>query len=321
MRPFARPSLFGPVIALVLAVLTSLQPANAENTPPNVVVTIRPLHSIAAAVMRDVGEPILLMKQGSSPHGAALLPSQRRTVQDADMVVWIGPALESAMKKSFSQIAGKTSLISAMEAPGLKLYDYRHPETGEEHSKDGDDEHAHEHKHEHEGSDPHIWLSPENAGHIARQLAVALAKRDPKNAAQYKENARQFGDKTADLSAKLLKALRPVAGRPFLTLHDGFQYFQRRFGLVSKGTVFIDPERPVSAKHVQRLINKIESNGIKCLLTEPQYSNRIVDVLSAKPDFKVKQVDPIGSDIAPGPDLYFTMMEKMAEATSGCLQR
>ena len=40
-----------------------------------------------------VGEPGLILPPGASPHGYALRPSEARLLQDADLVVWIGPAL------------------------------------------------------------------------------------------------------------------------------------------------------------------------------------------------------------------------------------
>ena len=60
---------------------------------PRVAADIAPVQSIAARVMAGVGEPGLILPPGASPHGYALRPSEARLLQDADLVVWVGPAL------------------------------------------------------------------------------------------------------------------------------------------------------------------------------------------------------------------------------------
>ena len=49
---------------------------NAHADAPSVVTSIKPIHSIASAVMEGVGTPYVLVDGASSPHGYALKPSQ-----------------------------------------------------------------------------------------------------------------------------------------------------------------------------------------------------------------------------------------------------
>ena len=69
---------------LVLCLLAA--PAYAGQGP--VVTTIKPLHSLAAAVMEGSGEePLLLVNGASSPHTFSLRPSQMQAISQADVVV------------------------------------------------------------------------------------------------------------------------------------------------------------------------------------------------------------------------------------------
>ena len=63
---------------------------------PKVVATIKPLHSLVAQVMDGVGEPELLIKQGS-PHGYQMKPADAKSVAEADVVVYVSHELETFM--------------------------------------------------------------------------------------------------------------------------------------------------------------------------------------------------------------------------------
>ena len=63
---------------------------------PKVVTTIKPLHSLVAQVMDGVGEPELLIKQGS-PHGYQMKPADAKNVAEADLILYVSHELETFM--------------------------------------------------------------------------------------------------------------------------------------------------------------------------------------------------------------------------------
>ena len=65
---------------------------------PNVLVSIKPLHSIVAAVMEGAGAPELLLTGAASPHSYALKPSDARKIARADVIFWTGPVLETFLE-------------------------------------------------------------------------------------------------------------------------------------------------------------------------------------------------------------------------------
>jgi zinc transport system substrate-binding protein len=71
-----------------LAALPLAAPAAAD--VPRVAADIAPIHSLAAMVMGDLGEPALIVRPGASPHGYAMRPSEAGALQEADLVVWVG---------------------------------------------------------------------------------------------------------------------------------------------------------------------------------------------------------------------------------------
>ena len=85
-------------LLLGLTLLLSLNNVGAKSTP-NVVVSIKPIHSIVSALMEGVSKPQLLLESNDSAHTFHLKPSQLSLLSNADLVITIGDSFETASKK------------------------------------------------------------------------------------------------------------------------------------------------------------------------------------------------------------------------------
>ena len=94
--------------------------------------------------------------------------------------------------------------------------------------------------------------------------------------------------------------------------HDALQYFERRFKLRVAGSISMSPEVAPSAKRLSTLRTKIASLGAVCVFAEPQFDTRLVDNLVEGTRARTGTIDPEGSKIEPGPDLYFTLLRNLA---------
>ncbi len=154
--------------ASVLAFLAATITAQAD--APRVATDIAPIHSLVAQVMEGVGTPDLLMQPGVSPHGYSLRPSEARALQDADLVVWIGPKLTPSLKKTIESLAADAHSLALLGQKDSVRFDYRGADDFEVssddehdhgHDDDGHDDHAHEdkdhdeHDHDEHGHDDH----------------------------------------------------------------------------------------------------------------------------------------------------------------------
>ncbi|HEY9009560.1 MAG TPA: zinc ABC transporter substrate-binding protein, partial [Devosia sp.] len=68
-------------LLVLAAMLLGSAPALAE--VPKVVATIKPIHSLVAAVMGDLGTPSLIVRGVASPHTYSLKPSEARALAAA----------------------------------------------------------------------------------------------------------------------------------------------------------------------------------------------------------------------------------------------
>ncbi|MBK5944046.1 zinc ABC transporter substrate-binding protein ZnuA [Halorhodospira halophila] len=299
-------------ILTALALLASGSAAAA----PQVVVSIKPLHSLVAGVTEGVSEPELLLSAGDSPHTYAMRPSEARAVRNADLIVHISPHMEAFLERALDARGDPESVLVAADIDGIRLLGGRDGEAWDKHG------HGHDHgAEEAHRTDYHIWLDPQNAQQITAAVAERLAELDPEHADTYRDNAEAQKQRLSALEAELSERLEPVRGRPYVVFHDAYQYFERRFGLQAVGAVTIHPEQPPGARHLNELRAQIRELDAVCVFSEPQFQPAIVRSLVRGLDARAGELDPLGAGLEPGPEAYFQLLEQLAEGFLDCLDR
>lgn len=302
---------------------------DAEAAEPITVVTsIKPIHSLVAAAMQGAGSPHLIVQGGNSPHSYSLKPSDAAALQKAKVVVWVGEGLETFLESSIATLAKDAEVVELAEVPGLTRLAYREGgpweahdhEEGEEHGEEehGEEEHGEE-EHGHGETDMHLWLDPDNAKAMVEAVAEALTKADPENSGIYLANSKIMAYRLDQLAAEIEHELAPVKDRPFIVFHDAFQYFDTRFGLNNIGSVTVDPEHKPGAARLREIQSRIKELGARCVFAEPQFEPRLLQVVIEGTDAKVGQLDPLGAELADGPELYFELLRGNAAALKDCL--
>ncbi len=284
----------------------------SPTSPPRVVASIAPLHSLAASIMAGVGKPHLLLEGRSSPHDAVLRPSQARAIAKADLVVWIGPELERFLETFFRTPKSGRQNLRVTAIPTLGRWDMREHGVWAETAK-------HREHSEHE-TDPHVWLSTDNARIIASALAGALIKLDPPHASDYARNLSRLDDSLRLLDRDIRDMLTGVNQTPFVLLHDAFQYFEKAYDLHPVGALENRAVGGVSAKQLRSLEVVIRERAIRCIAADPFGASAVAKSVSQTQAMKLVRLDPMGQSIAPGPGHYQAMMRANAEALASCLR-
>ena len=306
-----------PVFAALCA---SLVPFGLSAQTPNVVVSLKPIHSLVAGVMGEAGKPRLLLKGTASPHTYQLRPSDARALSDADLIVWVGESMETFLHRAVENLGSRSRVVTLHGVPGIRLLRNREGGIWEDH--DHEETHVDEregHGHEHDEFDMHLWLDPDNAGRIVDEVAEALIFLDPARTATWRANAAATRKRIADLHASLEARLAPVRGHAFVVFHDAYQYFERAYGLNGKGAVAVDPARAPSAKRLVELRAALAEHKILCVFTEPQFEPDLVHTVVEGSEVRTAVLDPVGADKAPGPDAWIEIMRGLGDAMVDCL--
>lgn len=315
-------------LSLVFCFVLANVAAAAES--PRVVTTIAPLHSLVQNVLGDEGAASLLINGSNSPHGFQLKPSVLQAINKADVVFYMGNSLESFMPKVIKSGEIQGRLVSILSHDELHLLKTReggiwaaHDHGSHEEHADHKDEHKHEHKHEHEHDgeyDPHAWLVPENAIAMVAVIEEVLSEVYPERASIFAKNAANTVKKLQALDLEIQAQVAPIKSRPFIVLHDAYQYFGSHYDLASVGSVQVQAGQPVSVKRVQALREIVAERGAVCLFREPQFTDRVLSIIQEGSPVRIGTLDPLGSEIMPGADLYFQLMRRLADNLTECLQ-
>ncbi len=112
---------------------------------PKVAVDIAPVHSLVSKVMTGVGNPDLIIPAEASPHAYKLKPSNAESLENANLIFWVGKDLTPWLEKGLSSLASNASVSTLLDVNGIELLDFREGALFEAHD-DHDDHDKGSHK-------------------------------------------------------------------------------------------------------------------------------------------------------------------------------
>ena len=299
---------------------------------PKVTVDIAPVHSLVSKVMNGVGKPDLIIPAGASPHEYQLKPSNAKSLQDADIVFWIGEDLTPWLEKGLSSLAQDASITSLLEVDGVELLSFREGALFEAHDHDDHDDHDdhgkkkhddHDDHDDHEGHahgehDPHAWLSPQIAKIWLNNIAAKLSEIDPDNAASYFSNAKLARDNIDSLITEVNSILDPIRDKKFVVFHDAYQYFEKSFNISASGAISLGDASDPSPARLSEIRKRVVDEAVECVLAEPQYDPGLVKSVLEGTNAKTTVIDPLGVRLETGPNLYENLIRNLATNLAKC---
>ncbi len=131
---------------------------------PKVAVDIAPVHSLVSKVMTGVGNPDLIIPAEASPHAYQLKPSNAESLENANLVFWVGKDLTPWLEKALSSLASNASVSTLLDVNGIELLDFREGALFEAHDHGEHDNHDDHEKDSHKAHGEHEDHSFEWAG-------------------------------------------------------------------------------------------------------------------------------------------------------------
>lgn len=305
------------LLQILISLSLLLSSAQSVLAAPEVVVSIKPLHSLVANVMQGVATPQLLITGNQSPHTFALKPSQMRQLETADIIFWVGELLETSLQKTLHNVRKDQHVIQLIDTPELQQLSMRGERNWIQQAQQSiNTGHSHQH---HASIDAHIWLSPVNAARMVQYISDTLVQLDPQHAQQYQTNTQQTLLRIQQLDQQISQQLAAVAQRPFVVFHDAYQHFETHYHLNSIAAVTLSPERLPGAKHISDLKKKIQELKVVCLFNETQFSSQLVRNIIEGSQIKTGSLDPLGASLDEGTEAWFELMHNLSQSISDCL--
>lgn len=301
---------------MLLALLSSAAKAT-------VLTSIRPLAFIAAAIAEGIMPVDVLLPPTASPHEYNLRPSDLRRLRAAELIVWVGPELESFLSKPLQALkVPQLLLIQGAAIRPLLRVDKGLRET----------EHT-EHDQglptatepvvpccTHQAYDLHIWLSPVVARQIARQIQTILLEGYPQHRSRLEANLIHFEQQLTQVEQAIRSQLAPLRQRGYFVFHDAYRYFESYFGLQQRGYFTINPMLAPGAQRLQQIRHQLQQPGVICLFTEPQFKPRIIESIARGTRARLGTLDPLGSEIPLTQGSYLHFLTQLAQQFADGLQ-
>ncbi len=268
------------MLLLLIILLTGCKQQNSAG----LTATTLPVWEFTSALCEGSGISVsrIVTEDVSCLHDYTLQVTQMQAVEEAEAVICNGLGLETFLDDILSSA---DLIIDASQ--GIT------PHCGEGHSHD---EHPHQ-------EDPHIWLSPENAKKMCKNICTDLCVLYPKHSALFQENLAGLLEKLNALQVYGQTELKTLSCRDLVTFHDGFSYFAESFNLEIAKAVEEESGSEASAQELIEIINIVNTNHLPAIFTEVNGSTAAAKIIEQETGVKVFSLD-----MAMAGDSYFDAM-------------
>ena len=277
------------------------------NAKPLVVASIKPLALLVDAVAANQVNVEVLLPPGTSPHSYQMRPSDRRKLAAAELVVWVGPRMETFLAgvlNSSGRQRQTVALSRALQAlPGAGEDFTQTRSTGPFNRE----------------LDPHIWLDPRLIPAMVDIIGQRLSGLPGVDRDQIKQASARFKAAFEASEKRISRRLSPLKKVSLFAYHDAFRRYADGYGLSVAGILTLNPSRAPGARHLTAIQAKLLAASAPCLVTEPEFSTRWWHALTQnRSDAKRVSWDPLATGIDPGPDAFLRFRESMARTILNC---
>jgi len=309
-----------------------------------IVSSIKPVDLIARAIAPPGTEFTTLVPPGSSPHTYQMKISQRRALNEADLILWMGPDLENFLTRTLQgpDFSQRTLALtpedseeethqaqSSGDAHESHHDDHEAEEHGEhdghkehdshgEHAENGHHDHHDEEGHHHSGVDPHGWLDPALTATMAGAIATAMIDAGA-NPIIVRANLERFLSDLTGLERELQAYLEPARAIDLFIYHGAFKPFAEHYRLKIAGELTYNPAVRPGARHMAMLQDRLAQSETACLLQEPEFSADWWLAMSQGKALTIGRWDPLAADIPSVPNGYLLFQKAVADAVVSCI--
>ncbi|MGK7910863.1 MAG: zinc ABC transporter substrate-binding protein [Synechococcus sp.] len=253
---------------------------------PLVVASYSVLCDITSQIAEDTVELDCLIDYDQDPHTYEGTPSDRRAIEQADLILYAGMNFEPSIIQMVSASSNPSAQIAVHDQSVQNLIEY---------NADGQPV-----------PDPHIWHDVNNGLRMVETIHDALTTLSPENSGVYAENSEDLQAQLRELDAWIVEQIQtiPEAQRQLVTTHDAMSYYSRAYGLTVAGTLLgLSPEEEPTAARVSELVTSVREIGVPTLFAELTTNDRVLRTVAAEAGVQISDnvliADGVGAQGTP----------------------
>ncbi len=281
---------------------------------PQVVVTTAVLCDLTRQIAQETVALTCLMPPDQDPHVYTPTPSDRKALEDANLVLYGGYQYEPGLIKIIQ--------ASGTSVPKVAVYEAAVPTPlmGHEHEHEAGAAETEEHTEDHaegegaEVADPHVWHDAKNGAQIVTVIQENLAKLVPTQASLYQTHATALTEGLTQLDDWIKKQIAtvPAANRKLVTTHEALGYYANAYGLQLEGTIEgVSTDEKPSAARIGQLVDQLKVAQVPTIFVENTTSAKQLETVAKEANVKISEqplfIEGPGGDSSPAPT-YQTML-------------
>jgi len=202
---------------------------------PDILTTTSILADVTRHVVGDRFSVESLLPVGADPHSYQPVPQDATRISGSKVLVIHGAEYEGFLQSLLENAGEKEYLIDASTSLHLLSDD--------------------------QGTDPHLWLDPNNVIAYTENIREGLIEFDPDGGEIYDANANAYIDQLTELDAWIKEQVAQVEPqrRVLVTNHEAFGYFAERYGFQVIGAIIpsFSSDSAPAARQMADLIDQI----------------------------------------------------------------
>lgn len=253
---------------------------------PNVVVSIKPIHSIVSNLMQDVGVPTLLLKGSQSAHNFHLRPSQLSLINRADLIISIHSKFETGLAKTLANLDVNKQIVMNSNTT------YNN----------------------------HSWLNISHMQALSQRITKKLGQIDPRNIKTYQKNLQLIQQKLAQLKYENNQKLAAYRNTQIATFSNALLPFLNTNHLQNPIVITQTHGDRLSIYKAGNAKQQMKKQQVQCLLSTIEIPKKRIAILAEGLSVNTASVDIIGFNINQGIQQYFQLMNTITNQVMQCLK-
>lgn len=286
------------LIVMVAAAGCSSQVAKApvfsKSGKVKVATSFWPMYEFTQAVGGDKIDLVNMVPSGTEPHDWEPTSQHLKTLNEANLFVYNGVGMEQWVGKTLASLDNK-QLVVVETAKGLDLM------KGDEGGQSG--------------TDPHVWLDPQNAIRQVQAIRDGLIQVDPAHQDAYRQNAAAYVAQLQQLDQEYQQSLANCTQKRFFTSHAAFGYLARRYGLEQHAIMGLAPDAEPTAQDLARIVAQAKADHVKYIFFETLVSDKVSRMVAGEIGAKTLVLNPFegltDNDLKAGKNYLSVMRENL----------
>lgn len=305
------------LIILLSACSTTNERANDDTM--SIFTTVYPLQYFAEQIGGDLVTVESIYPPGSDEHTFEPTQKDMMALADADIFFYIGLGLEGFVDNAEKTLKEEhVQLVpTAQNIPDTLLI-----HSDDDHHEE-DHDHDHDHGHDHGDIDPHVWIAPELAYYLAKEVNESLQASVPEHAQYFEDNFQELTTKLNTLDQKLNKMANDASKKTFYVSHAAFGYIAEQYGLEQVAIAGLHSQSEPSQRELIALVEKAKAENVQYVLFEQNISSKITQTIQREIGAKSLNLHNLSvlttTDIKRDED-YVSLMEQNIKTLKTALQ-